>query len=302
MHENRNYTISVDVPYGYKFSGWKITSNNLEPISKNKIAKIDVKYYNSTYEFKPRKGDYEITPIFKKIDSLYEHVVPAVRINEMGANKEIAYNDYFEKSDWVELYNCTDSAVNIAGLYISNSEDNPRMYKIPDNQGKKTRIEPYSHCILWADEEPDNREIHLPFKLPSSGGTLILSAYEGDSILLWRDQLVYSAHKDDRSFGRYPNGSDKLHELHHPTPGRTNLYSSYNTFICYDTITGYQIDEVMTNIKSADEEVAEIIEVKYYNLSGQYVGNNLEELPQNVYIRRTHYSNNKIKIEKILQK
>ena len=27
MHENRNYTISVDVPYGYKFSGWKITSN-----------------------------------------------------------------------------------------------------------------------------------------------------------------------------------------------------------------------------------------------------------------------------------
>jgi hypothetical protein len=302
MHENRNYTISVDVPYGYKFSGWKITSNNLEPISKNKIAKIDVKYYNSTYEFKPRKGDYEITPIFKKIDSLYEHVVPAVRINELGANKEIAYNDYFEKSDWVELYNCTDSAVNIAGLYISNSEDNPRMYKIPDNQGKKTRIEPYSHCILWADEEPDNREIHLPFKLPSSGGTLILSAYEGDSILLWRDQLVYSAHKDDRSFGRYPNGSDKLHELHHPTPGRTNLYSSYNTFICYDTITGYQIDEVMTNIKSADEEVAEIIEVKYYNLSGQYVGNNLEELPQNVYIRRTHYSNNKIKIEKILQK
>ena len=303
MHKNRNYTLSVDIPYGYKFSGWKIVSNNLEPISKNKIAKIDVKHNNPTYEFKPVNGDYEITPIFRKIDSLYEHVVPAVRINELGANKEIAYNDYFKKSDWVELYNCTDSAVNISGLYISNSEDNPRMYKIPDNLGRKTCIEPYSHCILWADEEPDNREIHLPFKLPSSGGTLILSAYDkGDSILLWRDQLVYSAHKDDRSFGRYPNGSDKLHELHHPTPGSTNLFSSYNTFICYDTITGYQIDEVMTNIKCADEEVAEIIEVKYYNLSGQYVGNNLDELPQNVYIRRAHYSNNKIKVDKIFQK
>lgn len=302
IHKNRKYTLSVDVPYGLKFKEWNIATmtqdqpcdNVMEQLNNSKNTQIEVEF---------KDVSYNLIPTFERIDSLYEHLVPAVRINELGANKEIAYNDYFEKSDWVELYNRTDSVFNIAGLYISNTEDNPRLYKIPEDYGKKSCIAPHSHCILWADEEPDNRELHLPFKLPSAGGKLILSAYdEGDTLLLWRDEIVYTSHKDDRSFGRYPNGGDKLYELYRPTPGNTNLYSSYNSFICNDTVTGYHINETITDIKDTTEEIADVVDVKYYNLSGQFVGNNQDELSQGVYIRRTIYSNNKVKSEKILRR
>lgn len=302
MHKNRKYTLSVDVPYGYKFKEWYINpmdpnqpaDDMLEQIKERRKTQIEIKFGDVAYNLVPR---------FERIDSLYEHLVPAVRINELGANKEITYNDYFKKSDWVELYNRTDSVFNIAGLYISNDEDNPRLYRIPENYGKKSCIAPHSHCILWADEEPDNRELHLPFKLPSAGGRLILSAYdEGDTLLLWRDEIMYTSHNDDRSFGRYPNGSDKLYELYRPTPGSTNLYSSYNSFICNDTVTGYHINEIITDIKDVPEEFMEIVDVKYYNLSGQFVGSDLDELSQGVYIRRTVYSNNKVKSEKILRR
>ena len=306
MHKGRKYTLSVDVPYGYNFYEWKITSADKVEVSdgKNKLDEVDDKYKKSTIEFTPESnGGYTIVPSFTRIKNLYDHLVPAVRINELGANKEIAYNDYFKKSDWVELYNRTDSVFNIAGLYISNSEENPRMYKIPDNLGRKTCIAPHGFCILWADEEPVNRDIHLPFKLPSNGGRLILSAYdEGDTLLLWRDEIEYSSHKDDNSFGRYPNGSKKLYTLHCPTPGATNLYSSFNTFLCNDTLTGYHINEIITEIKDINDELVDIVEVKYYNLSGQYVGSDEEELSQGIYIRRTIFSNNKVKSEKILRK
>jgi hypothetical protein len=174
------------------------------------------------------------------------------------------------------------------------------LYRLPDNAPEKTTIAPHGFCILWADEEPDNRQLHLPFKLPSSGGKIILSAYsEQDSTLLWRDELVYTPHADDESFGRQPDGSDRLHLLHRPSPATTNLYSSFNIFQTIDTVTGYQIDEIKTSIRRIEEGNAEVVEVKYYSLAGLFVGNSLEELTIGIYVRHTTFSNNNVKVEKI---
>ncbi len=303
MNKLRKYNLKVDVPYGYKFKEWKLTSvADIEMSTKADAINRKPDYTKPIIEFFASSNVTYLQPQFQKIDSLYGHLVPAIRINELGANKEIAYNDYFEKSDWVELYNLTDTVYDIAGLYISNNEENPRMYKIPDGYGQKTQIAPHDFCILWADEEMDNRELHLPFKLPSAGGKIIISAYdESDNVLLWRDEIVYSPHKDDESFGRYPNGSNNLYNLHHPTPGYTNLYSSYNNFVTIDTVTGYHINEINTGIEGTDDNIAEIVEVKYYNISGQFVGNNLNDLPKGVYIRRIIFENNSVKSEKVLQ-
>lgn len=302
MHKGENYTLSVDVPYGYKFMYWTITATNNVDRSTESRNDINRKpnYNSTTIKFVPENASYKLVPRFEKIDSLHGHPVPAVRINELGANKEITYNDYFDKSDWVELYNRTDTAFNIAGLYISNSEENPRLYRLPDNAPEKTTIAPHGFCILWADEEPDKRQLHLPFKLPSSGGKIILSAYsEQDSTLLWRDELVYTPHADDESFGRQPDGSDRLHLLHRPSPATTNLYSSFNIFQTIDTVTGYQIDEIKTSIKRIEEGSSEVVEVKYYSLAGLFVGNSLEELTTGIYVRHTTFSNNNVKVEKI---
>ena len=306
IHKERKYTLSVEVPYGYKFKEWVVTPQLIESSNDtNGTNGINRKkdYTKTTLEFTANDKNYKFVPTFIRIDTINDHVVPAIRINELGANKEITYNDYFDKSDWVELYNRTDSVVDIAGMYISNKDNNPRMYKIPGNLYGKTKIAPHGFCILWADEEPDNRELHLPFKLSANGGRLILSAYdESDSILLWREKIEFTPHNDDQSFGRYPNGSDKLYLLRCPTPASTNLYTSFNMFVMNDTVASYDPQFTVTGIDDTKESDTTIIDVKYYSLSGKFAGNNLNDLQKGVYIRRATYDNNHVKAEKIIKK
>ncbi len=303
LHPDQNPTFHVDVPYGYKFKTWKvIKTSGLLPEASGSGQNRKPNYNTPVLKVLLGNGQYNITAEFEKIDTLYGHLVPAVRINEIGANKEITRNDYFEKSDWVELYNLTDTIVDIAGLYISNNEEMPKMYRIPDTDRSLTRIPPHGHCILWADEENDNRELHLPFKLSSSGGRLILSAYcDKDSMLLWRDEIVFTPHDDDRSFGRYPDGSDKLHLMHRPTPRTTNLYSSYNKFVANDTVTGYQINET-TSINSIITGNRTAIKTTYYKLSGEEINATFDELLTGIYIRRTIYDNCDVESEKIYKR
>ena len=288
------YDVSVEVPCGYRFKRWDVETKT-ETLSSSKENKQARKpnIYSPRYEFLPIGGEYTLIPRFEKLDSLHGYLPPAVRINELGANKELVRNDYYEKSDWVELCNITDTVIDLAGMYISNSEENPRLYRIPDGRPDITALAPHGHIVLWADEEPDNRELHLPFKLPSAGGNIILSAYgENDGKLLWRDELIYASHDDDRTFGRFPDGSDKLYVMNRPTPGSTNLYSSNNRFVTNDTVTGYHINEIKTTLETVEAE-AEIISTTYYNPNGTAAGDSYEELKPGLYICRTQYSNGK---------
>ena len=297
VNRDRSYRLSVDVPYGYRFSHWSVAAGN-RPASENAVEYAP-NYTSVELDLEVAASAYTVTPRFVRKDTLHGHLVPAVRINELGANKELVRNDYFEKSDWVELYNRTDTLFDIAGLYISNSEENPRLYRVPDFSPRLTRIPPHGYIMLWADEEPSKRELHLPFKLPSSGGRLIISAYaDDDRTLLWREELVYTSHPDDRTFGRYPDGGERLHIMHRPTPGSTNLYSSYNRFVANDTVTGYHLDDV-TSIATVDEDAA-IVSERYYSLNG--VEMNPDELSAGIYIRRTLYSNGRVVSRKIIRK
>ena len=300
VNKDRSYRLSVDVPYGYKFSHWQVAAG-YKPTSTSEEREEQKEYapdYTETeLNLQIASDAYTVIPHFVRIDSLHGYMVPPVRINELGANKELVRNDHFEKSDWIELYNRTDSVVSIAGLYLSNSEENPRLYRIPDNYPGKTRIAPFGHTILWADEEPTKRELHLPFKLPSSGGRLLLSAYaEDDCTLLWREEIVYSSHPDDRTFGRYPDGGEKLYVMHRPTPASVNLYSSYNRFVTLDTVTGYHLSDV-TSIEPIEED-ATVVSEKFYNLKGVEVP--FEELSRGVYIHRILYKDGSVKSRKFV--
>jgi hypothetical protein len=86
--------------------------------------------------------------------------------------------------------------------------------------------------------------------------------------------------------------------MHRPTPGSTNLYSSYNKFVVSDTVTGYQLDDV-TSIASVEED-AVVISEKYYNLKGKEVS--YDELPCGVYIRRTLYEDGRVVSGKFMKK
>ena len=297
VNRDRSYRLSVDVPYGYKFSHWTVQAGN-KPASENAVEYAP-DYTDVELNLEVAASAYTVTPRFVRKDTLHGHLVPAVRINELGANKELVRNDYFEKSDWIELYNRTDSLFDIAGLYISNREDNPKLYRIPDSSPRMTRIPPYGHLMLWADEEPSRHELHLPFKLPSSGGRIILSAYaDDDCTLLWREVMDYSSHADDRTFGRYPDGGERLYVIHRPTPGSTNLFSSYNRFVVNDTVTGYQMSDVTSIDTPVECDV--VVAEKYYNLKGVEV--HADDLPVGLYIRWTKYVDGRVVTRKYIKR
>lgn len=152
--------------------------------------------------------------------------VPPVRINEVCLSNATYVNEYFQRNDWIELYNTTGEPQSIAGLYITDDIDNPRYYQIPD-EGELSVIPPYGYRILWADKLMSFSELHLPFKLSSSGEFLMLSCYDGDT-QLWADSMHVGFIGENTSYGRYPNGADDLYVMNRMTFADANFYSPYN--------------------------------------------------------------------------
>ena len=146
--------------------------------------------------------------------------IPVV-INELMAdNDNIIADPQGDYDDWLELYNPSDSAVKLTGLYLSDKEDNPTKWQFPDN----TEIAANGYLIVWLDEDHDNEEategLHANFKLSKSGELVLFvdSDTEGNEIL---DSVVFGEQETDKAYGRLPNGTGDF-QVVVATPGEAN--------------------------------------------------------------------------------
>ncbi len=74
-----------------------------------------------------------------------------LHINEYMTKNDGSYMDEFnEADDWIELYNPTDDTIDIAGLFLSDSLQDPLKHRIPTGE-KSTIIPPLGYMVLWAD-------------------------------------------------------------------------------------------------------------------------------------------------------
>lgn len=231
--------------------------------------------------------------------------LPPVRINEVSASNDIYVNDYFKRSDWIELYNTTGSPISIAGLYISNDPLNLQLCRLPAAPVEQTVIAPYGYRILWADKLQDKTQLHLPFKLPAEGGRLYLSSYAGDgATLLWSDTLTYVWHGESHTFGRYPDGCDSLYIFNRVTFMAANRFSPINESATAlakaygDSIT--RADSIAAEIHHPAME-PDVVSVTYYNMAGQAMG---EKAPikSGVYIRCERLSNGAVRNVKVIKR
>jgi hypothetical protein len=69
-------------------------------------------------------GSDVVTPV----GSRQEYEPDSIRINEL-----LSHTDASSTGDWVELHNTTDAAIDISGWYLSDSGNNLRKFRIPDN-------------------------------------------------------------------------------------------------------------------------------------------------------------------------
>ncbi|MCK8622292.1 CotH kinase family protein [Prevotella sp. E13-27] len=151
--------------------------------------------------------------------------INAVRINEVSGSNDSYINEYQKKSDWVELYNTTDEAVDIEGMYLTDDLSNPEKCKLSKgNTNAKTIIPAHGHLIIWCDKQPTtDQALHASFKISGDGGVLALKAANKQ----WTDVLYYGAHDANTTVGRYPDGAADIYSMNVTTIAKPNIMSSY---------------------------------------------------------------------------
>lgn len=140
-------------------------------------------------------------------------------INElMQSNVDCIMDDLNDFPDsWVELYNSSDVAVNLAGYKLGIDNDAKTAWPLPNKE-----LQPGEHILICCDKVGSNAEtgIHTDFRLESGkGGSVFL--FQGEVII---DQLIGLKKQPapNISYGRETDGSDVWGYMLTPTPGENN--------------------------------------------------------------------------------
>ncbi|MBO4607384.1 MAG: CotH kinase family protein, partial [Prevotella sp.] len=187
---------------------------------------IDGGFYSTDTEIDLPNQNFSLMAYYEKKnpERLAAEGFTPVRINEVSADNSIYINEYFKKGDWVELYNTTGEAIDIAGMYLSDKETNPHKYQITGgDNGANTIIPAYGHLLVWCDKQPTAQELHADFKLANEGGVITLTAAD-DS---WTDRMPYPEHDGNTTIGRYPDGANDIYVMNIPTIHKANMLSTY---------------------------------------------------------------------------
>ncbi len=237
---------------GYLFSRWEDGSGTL--LSTNQ------EYFLTITESYTVKAVFEARP-----------TVANVKINEvMTSNNTTVKNDLGSYEDWIELYNAGTTAIDVAGLYISDKSTIPTLHKIPFGSPSQTTIPAGGYLVLWADGQTQEGALHLPFKLSKDGDTLLLSQKSASGTLTTIDKIIYGTQNTDISYGRYPDASSNKIIFTVPTPNASNSIQSVSF------IDGLKINEIMAKNSSVIKEetglYADYVEIYNSNNSAVDIG------------------------------
>jgi Lamin Tail Domain len=121
-------------------------------------------------------------------------------INELlPVNTSIVPDQNGEYDDWIELYNLSNSVIDISGYFLSDNKDNFSKWELPSG----TSIPGNGYLIIWADKDSAQVGLHANFKLSSQGEEVLLSKPDGTLI----DKVIYPGQTLQLSFSRNPDGT-----------------------------------------------------------------------------------------------
>lgn len=277
--------------------------------------------YDEEYTM-PASGDFNFVACYEAIpaDEMPEVDGAPVRINEISADNSIYVNaTYFKKNDWIELYNTTAQAIDVAGMYLSDNIKNPTKYQIPTSQTVNTVIPARGFMVIWADKLSDVEQLHAPFKLAKEGGCVLLTAADQS----WADTLFYDMHDSYVSVGIYPDGGSDVYVMNTPTIHAPNRISSYAEYLIESELPSY----IETPSYDSAEELAILyagrtlyvrgeesdrVTIQLYTPSGQtamqtsllisggHATTSLAHLPAGIYIVRAENERGESAVQKLI--
>ena len=245
VYSNQKAKIKVEIGAGIKASEVFLHFTNSPYASFQKLRmlidgmKEDNIYYANLpnysagdevfYYIEARAVDKDLTASFSppraELEFYSYSIKPAIGskkkvvINEIKSINEIrGENLNRTKSDWIELLNISENAVDLSGCYLSDDESRPRKWSFP----RGSVLLPGKHLILWADgSEKSERGLHVNFKISKKGETLILLDTDLNMNYVIDRVEISSIDEANRSFGRIPDGFGKFQKII-PTLGYPN--------------------------------------------------------------------------------
>ena len=191
----------------------------------------------------------------------------------VSSNSNTLEDSIYGQPDWIELYNNSDSAINLQGYSIS--EDASNQFVFPDME-----IKAGEYMLVYCCAQPEGVDAEVVctgFKLSKSGGTLGLSSPQGVIQTLKVPEL-----ETDLAWGM--DAADGAYKYFIPTPGAANdsrSFASLEELQNSDTVA-LKISEVLPESASEDEPYGW---VELYNdgdepieLSSLYITENLSNL------------------------
>jgi hypothetical protein len=141
-------------------------------------------------------------------------------INEfLASNSTVLADEFGEFDDWVEIYNNSDDAIDIGGMYITDDPDDGNPYWIPDSDPELTTIMPGGFLLIWCDRDLDQGILHVNIRLSANGEAIVLIGKDEETVL---DYYEFGPQERDISTGRQPDGSDNWINFQIPSPGASN--------------------------------------------------------------------------------
>ena len=156
----------------------------------------------------------------------FGYTPPPIRINEIlvsnRSNVRYKNGEEFFPSDWIELHNARDEAMDLTGWSLSDRRTTALTFPL---LGKGLKVIPAKgYLLIWAQRHiPEELEdaVGVNFSLSRNGEEIVLFAADGFSVV---DSVAYPLMASDASYGRVPDGSGEFQILESPTPAGGTTY------------------------------------------------------------------------------
>jgi hypothetical protein len=175
-----------------------------------------------------------------------EDAADALCISEALPNNLYTLSDQDgDRSDWVELYNCSADAVSLGSYFLSDDSDAPFRYALPDQM---LATGDYIVVFLSGKDRVKDGEIHASFSLGADETALYLT----NAVSFTRETLALAPDcPADISIGHANDGSMVFYAF--PTPWYENAAPFSILADAYHSIADVTINEVFSGAVYGDD-------------------------------------------------
>ncbi|MBW8038583.1 MAG: hypothetical protein FVQ85_01135 [Planctomycetes bacterium] len=212
---------------------------------------------------------------FALLANNWQIVEPHIIISEfMASNNNILLDKDGDSSDWIEIYNPTDTAVNLDGWSLTDNKSNLTMWQFP-----AVDLDPGQFLVIFASEKNilDPNELHTNFELNKEGDYLALVANDGN-IIVHEYTTEFPTQLADISYGLAQYGATLVPtgataNYHVPTIGDAALGTDWTDVIFNDSAW----DTGKTGLGFGVGGASKVAYNDVIYSSGQYIASNVTQ-------------------------